>query len=120
MIGGLDAIEFFESMWGMLPEADRKKHQERYENALNRFKYEVAKGIGMRKKIHKAVKPWHKDYMTCGKCGYGANAPQERYCPNCGTAYRDEPKTEYMRQKEERYTQMNIEDWMNEITDEQR
>lgn len=119
MIGGLDAIEVFESMYNLLPEADRKKNQERYENALSRFKYEVAKGIGKQKKVHKALKAWHKDYYTCGNCGYGANAPQEHYCPNCGTAYREEPKTKYMMQKEERYTQLNIEDWMNEVADKQ-
>lgn len=85
---GIDAIEFME----MLPDVidDECKTDEfcdDFEKALNRFRYEVAKGIGKKKKLIKAVHRGHHDLQYCGNCGFDANEPSWKYCPNCGTAY---------------------------------
>ena len=86
--GGLDAIEFMEMLPDVIPEECKTDDFcEEYERALNRFRYEVAKEIGRKKKTIKAVKKSHKDLSSCGKCGAGANEPSWRYCPNCGTRY---------------------------------
>lgn len=114
MVGGLDAIAFYEDIWAALPEAEQKKQAEMHEKALNRFKYEVAKGIGKRKKAHLPVYKWHHTDYTCGECGYGANRAQEKYCPNCGTRYREEPRTEYGTKREELYKQISLDEWMRE------
>lgn len=85
---GTDAIEFMESLADVIDEDIRTdEFCEEYENALNRFRYEVAKGIGRKKKVVKAVKKGLHDLQYCGKCGFGANEPSWKYCPNCGTAY---------------------------------
>lgn len=86
--GGMEAIEFME----MPPDAideDVKTEEfcEEYEKALNRFRYEVAKGIGAKKKIVKAKNRGYQDFKYCGKCGFGAGEPSHKYCPNCGTRY---------------------------------
>lgn len=85
---GIDAVEFMESLAEIIPE-DEKTDEfcEEYEQALNRFRYEVAKGIGKKKKVVKAVYIGHHDLQYCGKCGFGADEPSWKYCPNCGTAY---------------------------------
>ena len=53
--GGIEAIEFMESLADIMDE-DVKTEEfcEEYEAALNRFRYEVAKNIGAKKKIIKA------------------------------------------------------------------
>lgn len=83
---GLEALRLFEKMHedhpGTTPEEEL-----RYERALNRFRYEVAKGYGLPLKENKAVKAWHKDFYTCAHCGAGANESAGDYCPNCGTRY---------------------------------
>lgn len=87
---GMEAIEFMESLAEIISEDDRTdEFCEEYENALNRFRYEVAKGIGKKKKIVKAVHRGYHDLQYCGKCGFSANEPSWKYCPNCGTAYVD-------------------------------
>ena len=85
---GIDAVEFMESLAEIIPE-DEKTDEfcEEYEQALNRFRYEVAKGIGKKKKVVKAVYRGHHDLQYCRKCGFGADEPSWKYCPNCGTAY---------------------------------
>lgn len=95
-IGGLEAVEFFEGL------ADRitDKERETYERALNRIRYEAAKGIGVKVKITKAVYRWHSDIQNCGNCGYSGVRAQEHYCPNCGTAYL---RNEYTEQKVKRF-----------------
>ncbi len=52
---GIEAIEFMESLADVIDE-DTKTDEfcEEFEDALNRFRYEVAKGIGRKKKIIKA------------------------------------------------------------------
>lgn len=85
---GIDAVEFMESLAEIIPE-DEKTDEfcEEYEQALNRFRYEIAKGIGKKKKVVKAVYRGHHDLQYCGNCGFGADEPSWKYCPNCGTAY---------------------------------
>lgn len=86
---GIEAIEFMETLAEIIDE-DYKTEEfcDQYNRSLNRFRYEVAKGIGAKKKTVKAVYRGHHDLKYCGKCGYGANEPSWKYCPNCGTAYR--------------------------------
>lgn len=86
---GIEAIEFMETLAEIIDE-DYKTEEfcDQYNRSLNRFRYEVAKGIGAKKKTVKAVSRGHHDLKYCGKCGYGANEPSWKYCPNCGTAYR--------------------------------
>ena len=87
---GLTAIEFFESLIDVIDE-DVKTEEfcEKFEEALNRFRYEVAKGIGRKKKIIRAKDKRYHDFQYCGKCGFGAGEPSHKYCPNCGTRYLD-------------------------------
>ncbi len=86
--GGIEAIEFMESLADIIDEdAKTEEFCEKYEAALNRFRYEAAKGIGAKKKIIKAENKRHHDFEYCGKCGYCAGEPSHKYCPNCGTRY---------------------------------
>lgn len=88
--GGVEAIEFMESLADVFDEETKtNEFCEEYERALNRFRYEITKGIGKKKKIIKAVHRGHRDVKYCGKCGFDANEPSWKYCPNCGTAYFD-------------------------------
>lgn len=86
---GIKAIEFMEMLPDVIDE-DVKTDEfcEKYEQALNRFRYEVAKEIGAKKKIVKAKNKGLHDFKYCGKCGFGADEPSYSYCPNCGTRYR--------------------------------
>lgn len=86
--GGIEAIEFMESFADIIPEDDRtNEFCEKFQASLNRFRYEVSKGIGTKKKIVKAVRKGHHDLQYCGKCGFGAEEANYNYCPNCGTKY---------------------------------
>lgn len=86
--GGIEAIEFMESLADVIDEDVRTdEFCEEYEAALNRFRYEVAKEVGRKKKIIKAVKSHISNFEYCGKCGFGAGEPSHKYCPNCGTRY---------------------------------
>lgn len=86
--GGLEALKVFDEMEQLIPEEKKNpKLLLKIEQARNRFRYEVAKGYGVPKKINKGVKAWHSDFYTCGKCGAGAGAANHEYCPNCGTRY---------------------------------
>ena len=86
--GADKAVEFFESLAEILP-VDNKTDEfcEKYEQALNRFRYEAAKDVGKKKKFVKAVYRGHHDLEYCGKCGFGAGEPSFTFCPNCGTRY---------------------------------
>ena len=85
---GIEAIEFMESLADIIDDnVKTDDFCEEYQKALNRFRYEVSKGIGTKKKVVKAVHRGHHDLQYCGKCGFGANEPSWKYCPNCGTAY---------------------------------
>ncbi len=85
---GIEAIEFMEMLPDVIDE-DSKTEEfcSEYEKALNRFRYEVAKGIGVRKKIVKAKNKGYHDFKYCGKCGFSAGESSYSYCPNCGTRY---------------------------------
>lgn len=86
--GTVAAVEFFESLAEVIPKAHRTgDFNQKYEQALNRFRYEAAKDVGKKKKIIKAVHRGYFDLKYCGKCGFGANEPSHKYCPNCGTRY---------------------------------
>lgn len=89
--GSIEAVELFESLAEIIPEDDRTdEFCEKYERALNRFRYEAAKGVGKKKKFIKAVHRGHHDLKYCGHCGAGANEPSWKYCPDCGTRYLEE------------------------------
>ena len=72
-IGGVEAVEFFEK----LEDRITPEEKETYQRAMNRIRYETAKGIGVKKRVVKAVKSWHTDKKVCGKCGFGADT---RFC----------------------------------------
>ena len=98
-IGGLQAIAYLEQF---------NDHSETFERAMNRLKYEVAKGIGKRIKHMDAPKPgWH-EVNNCGECGYPAHTFQN-YCPNCGTRYL---KNDYTEKKLQEH-QVSIEEWLS-------
>ena len=98
-IDGIEAVEYFEQF---------NDHSETFEFAMNRFKYEVAKGIGKKIKHMNAPKAgWH-EFNNCGECGYPANTYQN-YCPNCGTKYL---KNDYTAKKLEEH-QVSIEEWLS-------
>lgn len=106
-VGGIEAVEYFES----LPIPQGK--EELREHALNRIKYEAAKGIGVKKRIVKAVKSWHRDTYVCGRCGSGIGDAWFNYCPNCGTAILKNEYTEKkIKEKQEENHQMNIMEWL--------
>jgi len=107
MIGGIDAVMFFENM------ADKAEDKNRFDLAMNRIKYEAAKGIGKKLKTIKAVKSWHHDTYACGECGCGIGEAWFMYCPNCGTAILRNPYTEkVIEQKHEENHQIDIEEWL--------
>ena len=88
--GTEQAVEFFEKIVEKIPEKEKtKEFCEMYEKSMNRFRYEAAKDIGKKKKIVKAVHRGYHDLQYCGKCGFSAEEPSHKYCPNCGTAYRN-------------------------------
>lgn len=100
--GSIEAVEFFESLAEIIPEDDRTdEFCEKYERALNRFRYEAAKGVGKKKKFIKAVHRGYHDLKYCGHCGAGANEPSWEYCPDCGTRYLEE----FERKKKEKFVE---------------
>ena len=105
-MGGLDAVTFFESIAGLIPEHDH----DRYERAMNRIRYEAAKGIGVKLKTNKAVYKWHHDTHVCGHCGCGLGEAWFQYCPNCGTAILRNPYTEKIVKEYEANHQITLEE----------
>ncbi len=101
-VGGMEAIDYFES----LPVPEGKETLREY--ALNRIKYEIAKGIGVKPKIRHAIKSWHHDEHVCGRCGSGIGDAWFEYCPNCGTKIL---KNEYTERKVKEH-QIDIDEWM--------
>ncbi len=71
--GGIEAIEFMESLADIIDEGTKTpEFCEEYEGALNRFRHEVAKGIGAKKKVVKEKNKAYHDFKYCGKCGFAA------------------------------------------------
>lgn len=114
-MGGLEAVEFLESLPDIIPSvAKTAKFNESYDRAMNRVKYEVAKGIGKPMGITPAVKAWHKDIPKCGHCGAGVSEVVWKYCPNCGTAILE--RSGYTSQKY-KDAQITIFDWLERLDD---
>lgn len=101
-VGGIEAVEYFESL--PVPEGQAELH----EHALNRIRYEAAKGIGAKPKVHKAIYRSFHDTETCGRCGCGIGDAWFKYCPSCGTAILRNPVT--VKRLEEH--QISIDEWM--------
>jgi ribosomal protein L37E len=101
-IGGMEAVEYWESLQVPPGKEDIRDW------ALNRIKYETAKGIGVKKRTIKAVKRWHHDIQVCRRCGSAAGEAHFKYCPECGTRYLNNSYTE-QRIKEK---QMDISEWL--------
>ncbi len=96
---GMDALKCFELLKSMIPDDQMDtKLQMVCDRSYNRFKYEVAKGYGVPKKLNKGVKAWHRDFYTCGHCGAGAGEANWEYCPKCGTRYLQNTYTESLLQ----------------------
>lgn len=98
-IGGIDAVEFFQQF---------DDGSEKFQYAMNRIKYEVAKGIGKKVKHMPPPKPGYHETNTCGECGYVASV-HHSYCPNCGTKHLRNPYTEQVIQEH----QVSIEEWLS-------
>lgn len=99
-IGGLDAVDYFSQF---------NDGSEKFEQAMNRLKYEVAKGIGVKIKHMPAPKPGYHEVNSCGNCGFSGVQPHHSYCPNCGTKYLKNPYTEKVIEEH----QVSIEEWLN-------
>ena len=85
-ISGVDTVNFFEMLLKQIPDNNKNRElRSTYEAALNRVRFEVAKGIGKRPKIVKAKNRAYGEFRNCGKCGFGLDI-QSNYCKNCGTA----------------------------------
>ncbi|MCI7191381.1 MAG: hypothetical protein MR998_12230 [Lachnospiraceae bacterium] len=85
-ISGVDTVKFFEMLLKQIPDNSKNRElRSTYEAALNRVRFEVAKGIGKRPKIVKAKYRAYGELRNCGKCGFGLDI-QSNYCKNCGTA----------------------------------
>ena len=105
-IGSVQAVEFFESLRPRIKDAEL----DYYEKAMNRIRYEAGKEIGVKKRVIKGVRSWHRDTKVCGNCGFGANEPHYHYCPDCGTAYLDNSYTEKQLEKKNIRPQAWIDD----------
>lgn len=86
-VSGLDAVEFFETLPDSIDD-DLKDEVfcNEYEYALNRLRYEVSKSIPILPKVLKAYSKGHKDFYSCGACGFSLRMEIDKYCPNCGRA----------------------------------
>lgn len=79
-MSGPDAIEFMESLADVFNE-DTKTEEfcDRYQRALNRFRYEIRKSIPV-----KAGKFGGRSTVyKCGAC-HNPVESQDNYCPRCG------------------------------------
>lgn len=84
-MAGTAAIEFFEKLPDLINNnLKTDEFREKYEDALNRFRYEVAKSVPVRPNVLKAYARGHKDFITCGACGFSLDLTIYQYCPNCG------------------------------------
>ena len=85
-IGGTAAIEFMEGVLDLVPEEHKTfEFCTMFERSMNRFRYEVEEGIGMRPRRTKAKYSRYKEFYNCSKCG-SCISVEHNYCSNCGTA----------------------------------
>lgn len=105
-IGGLEAIDFFESL------PCPKDQEQTKEYALNRIKYEIAKGIGKPLKIIPAPKKGWNETRLCGKCGSRCREACFEYCPHCGTRILRNSVTEKKVKEYENLHQVTMDEWM--------
>ena len=84
MMGGAEAIEFFERLDDVLDE-DIKDEDfcNDFTHALNRCRYSVARDIPLEPTFHKGKYGSKYDHYTCARCGYIIRT-EDKYCPNCG------------------------------------
>lgn len=84
MMGGPEAIEFFERLDDVL-DTDIKDNEfcDDFTHALNRCRYSVARDIPLEPTFHKGRYGSKYDYYTCARCGYGIDT-ECNYCPCCG------------------------------------
>lgn len=78
--GGIKAIEFMESLADIMDEnVKTEEFSKEFEAALNRFRYEVAKGIGVKKKIVKAENKKYHDFKYCNTFSKKILAPRWKW-----------------------------------------
>ncbi len=84
MMGGPEAIEFFERLDDVLDE-DIKDEDfcNDFTHALNRCRYSVARDIPLEPTLHKGLYSKKYDHYTCARCGYIIRT-EDNYCPACG------------------------------------
>jgi|GEM_PF-1256417 len=91
-IGGIDAVEFFEQLAageGIDTDIKTEEFCNEYTWALNRLRNEVRKSMPIKPRIVKALSKGHRDFYSCGACGFPfseSDLPIYRFCPNCGRA----------------------------------
>ncbi len=83
MIGGKDAVEFFERVAEMIPEEDRtEEFCDEYTYAMNRLRRLVLQRIPVPCRKREGTRITEH---LCGKCGFGLRE-YYNYCPKCGRA----------------------------------
>jgi len=87
-MGGKDALEFFQSLGSILDDLEiydsvDEDFSDKYNMALNRFKYLAKKDISVKPKYIKKVKGRGIYAVNCGACGYKLSEVGRRFCPNC-------------------------------------
>lgn len=81
MIGGEDAVEFFEAVAELIPEEDRtEEFCNEYTFAMNRFRALVLKDIPI---LHRKREGTRITEELCGNCGAGLRS-HYIFCPKCG------------------------------------
>ena len=84
MIGGPEAIEFFERLGDAIDE-DIKDEEfcNEFTWALNRCRYSIARDIPMEPKYHRGAHGSRYDSYTCARCGKLLDTV-DKYCSGCG------------------------------------
>ena len=83
---GAVAIAFLESLLKVIPkEIQDETFRDQYDSSMNRIRYEVSKGSGVKPKAIPAMVKRYGIFYKCGKCGRSL-AINDNYCRDCGTA----------------------------------
>lgn len=84
MMGGPEAIEFFERLDDVIDmEIKDEEFCRDFTRALNRCRYSVARDIPMEPKLNKGRRGKKYENYTCARCGYIIRT-EYTYCPKCG------------------------------------